>query len=198
MKFLIVGFHCSGKQEVLDTLENLGINCGKHFSNFDNPHPNIYNSYNFDIFDNKDINEIFENNAYIYFNDINIDNHASYKYYEGITKYEFDNNDVFALSPDQFLKISAKSINDDVVIVWMDNNKENRLNRYREEKRSYSFSNREELEKSNINLFAKTIYNFNNSKLIYFINEDPNRVAVIIYTLIKHPELIDIYSEYYN
>lgn len=198
MKFLIVGFHCSGKQEVLDTLENLGINCGKHFSNLDKQQSNIYNSYNYDIFDNKDINEIFENNAYIYFNDINIDNHTSYKYYEGITKYEFDNNDVFALSPDQFLKISAKSINDDVVIVWMDNNKENRLNRYREEKRSYSFSNREELEKSNINLFAKTIYNFNNSKLLYFINEDPNRVAVIIYTLIKHPELIDIYSEYYN
>ena len=149
MKFLIVGLHSSGKQEVLDTLTEMGVKCGRLFSNLDNPSPEIYNSFNYDIFTTKEVNEIFENNAYIFINELDrASNVNSYKYFEGLTKYEFDNNDVFALSPDQLLHISPNAIKDDICFVWMDNDKEDRILKYRKEKRTYNFSNREEIEKN--------------------------------------------------
>ena len=199
MKFFIVGMHCSGKQEILDILENHDVSCGRQFSNLSSPSNQVYNSYNYELYDMVDINEIFENNAYIFINEVDsYSNLNSYKYYEGLSKYEFDNNDVFSISPDQLLHISKKNINDDVCFIWVDNNKEDRLNRYRSEKREYSFSSREEIEKKDINTIIKTIYNFNKSKVLYFVNEEPGRVAAVIYSLVKHPELIDIYAEYYN
>lgn len=199
MKFFIVGFHCSGKQEVLDILEREGINCGKQFSNLETPSCSIYNSYNYDLYDRKDINDIFENNAYVFINEMDeLFNVNSYKYFEGLTKYEFDNNDVFLLSPNQLLQISQNNINEDICFIWLDNNKEDRLKRYKLEKREYSFSNREIIEKKDVNSFVKTLYGFNNSNLLYFINEEPARVATIVYSLVKHPELIEIYTKYYN
>lgn len=199
MKFLIVGLHSSGKQEVLDTLTEMGVKCGRLFSNLDNPSPEIYNSFNYDIFTTKEVNEIFENNAYIFINELDrASNVNSYKYFEGLTKYEFDNNDVFALSPDQLLHISPNAIKDDICFVWMDNDKEDRILRYRKEKRIYNFSNREEIEKNDLDFFVKTLYNYNNSSLIYFVKEDPCRVATIIYSIIKHPDLMDVFVKNFN
>ena len=199
MKFLIVGLHSSGKQEVLDTLTEMGVECGRLFSNLDNPSPEIYNSFNYDIFTTKEVNEIFENNAYIFINELDrASNVNSYKYFEGLTKYEFDNNDVFALSPDQLLHISPNAIKDDICFVWMDNDKEDRILRYRKEKRIYNFSNREEIEKNDLDFFVKTLYNYNNSSLIYFVKEDPCRVATIIYSIIKHPDLMDVFVKNFN
>lgn len=199
MKFLIVGLHSSGKQEVLDTLTEMGVKCGRLFSNLDNPSPEIYNSFNYDIFTTKEVNEIFENNAYIFINELDrASNVNSYKYFEGLTKYEFDNNDVFALSPDQLLHISPNAIKDDICFVWMDNDKEDRILKYRREKRTYNFSNREEIEKNDLDFFVKTLYNYNNSSLIYFVKEDPCRVATIIYSIIKHPDLMDVFVKNFN
>jgi hypothetical protein len=199
MKFFIVGLHCSGKQEVLDILERNGINCGKQFSNIDEPSPTIYNSYNYELYSMNDINEIFENNAYIFINELDsVFNVNSYKYFEGLSKYEFDNNDVFTISPNQLLQISPSAIKEDVCFIWMDNNSNDRLNRYKREKREYGFVAKDQIEKRDIDAFSKTIYNFNNSKVIYFTNEEPCRVATIVYTLIKHPELMDIFIENFN
>lgn len=199
MKFLIVGLHSSGKQEVLDTLTEMGVKCGRLFSNLDNPSPEIYNSFNYDIFTTKEVNEIFENNAYIFINELDRSSNVnSYKYFEGLTKYEFDNNDVFALSPDQLLHISPNAIKDDICFVWMDNDKEDRILRYRKEKRTYNFSNREEIEKNDLDFFVKTLYNYNNSSLIYFVKEDPCRVATIIYSIIQHPDLMDVFVKNFN
>lgn len=199
MKFLIVGLHSSGKQEVLDTLTEMGIKCGRLFSNLDNPSPDIYNSFNYDIFTTKEVNEIFENNAYIFINELDRSSNVnSYKYFEGLTKYEFDNNDVFALSPDQLLHISPNAIKDDICFVWMDNDKEDRILKYRKEKRTYNFSNREEIEKNDLDFFVKTLYNYDNSSLIYFVKEDPCRVATVIYSIIKHPDLLDVFVKNFN
>lgn len=199
MKFFIVGLHCSGKQEVVDTLEKHGVLCGKLFSNIDAPSHEIYNSYNYELYTTTDINEIFENNAYIFINELDSESCVnSYKYYEGLTRYEFDNNDVFVLSPDQLSHISPNMIKEEVCFIWMDNNKEDRLGRYRREKRNYSFSMRESIERRDINNFAKMMYGFGNSKMIYFVGEDPCRVATIIYSIIKHPDLLEVFTEYYN
>jgi hypothetical protein len=199
MKFFIVGFHCSGKQEVLDILNKYDIKCGKLFSNIDEPSTTIYNSYNYDLFSMKDVNEVFENNAYVFINELDsYSNLNSYKYFEGLSKWEFDNNEVFAISPNQLLHISQNAIKENVCFIWLDNNRDDRMARYRNERREYNFSNRENIEKRDVASFVKTMYSFNNSKLLYFVGEEPGRVAAIIYSLIKHPELIDIYTEYYN
>lgn len=198
MKFFIVGLHCSGKQEVLDILEKNGVRCGKQFSNIEEPSPNIYNSYNYELYSMCDINDIFENNAYIFINELENKYINSYKYFEGLTRYEFDNNDVFTISPDQLLHISQSVIKEDICFIWMDNNTTDRMNRYKREKREYGFIQKDDIEKRDIDSFSKTIYNFNNSKVIYFTNEEPCRVATIVYTLIKHPDLIDIFVENFN
>lgn len=198
MKFFIVGMHCSGKQDVINTLKEYDVKCGRLFSNIEHPTSDVYNSDNYDLFTSMEVNEIFENNAYVFINELESENINSYRYFEGLTTYEFDNNDVFAISPNQLLNISKNNITDDICFIWMDNNKEERLNRFRSEKRTYSFFNRENIEVKDMDVFVKTLYNFNNSKILYFVNEDPDRVATIIYTLIKHPELMEIYTKYYN
>lgn len=201
MKYIIIGMHSSGKQEVVDILENYGIRCGRLFSNIDNPTPNVYNSSNYELYTIKDINSIFENNAYIFIQELPLGDNigmTSWKYYEGLSLYEFENNDVFVMSPDQLFSISPTSIKDDVCFIWMDNTKKERLNRYYTEKRSYSFADRDEIEMKDSNSFVKFLYGFDKSRVLYFTNEDPARVAAVIYSSIKHPELIGIYTESFN
>lgn len=194
--------HSSGKQEVADILENHGIKCGRLFTNVDNPSAsNVYNGSNYEQYSSKDINEVFENNAYIFMHEFpwgNELNLSSLKYYEGLSLYEFENNDVFVMSPDQLFSISTTSIKDDVCFIWMDNTKKERLNRYYAERRSYSFSNREEIESKDSNSFVKFLYGFEKGRVLYFTNEDPMRVAAVVYSLITHPDLLDIYTETYN
>lgn len=203
MKYIIIGMHGSGKQEVIDILENKGIKCGKLFTNFENPTAsNIYNGSNYEQYSIKDINDIFENNAYIFlqefpFGDASL-NVSALKYYEGLSLYEFENNDVFVLSPDQLFSISPALIKDNVTFIWMDNPKRNRLNRYFEEKRSYNFYNREDIESKDSSSFVKFLYSFDKSNVLYFTNEEPSRVAAIIYSAIQHPDLLSTYIQAFN
>jgi hypothetical protein len=78
----------------------------------------------------------------------------------------------------------------------LDNTEVNRYSRYSEENRQYSFNEREIYEKQDISAFIKAIYN--GDKLIYFTNEDPSRIATILYTIIKYPELLDLYVKNFN
>lgn len=203
MKYIIIGMHGSGKQEVVDILENKGIKCGKLFTNLENPTAsNIYNGSNYEQYSIKDINDIFENNAYIFlqefpFGDVSL-NVSAFKYYEGLSLYEFENNDVFVLSPDQLFSISPALIKDNVTFIWMDNPKRNRLNRYFEEKRSYNFYNREDIESKDSSSFVKFLYGFDKSNVLYFTNEEPSRVAAIIYSAIQHPDLLPTYIQAFN
>lgn len=199
MKYILTGLHCSGKQEVIDILENNGIKCGKLFTNLENI-TNIYNGLNYEQYTSKDINDIFENNAYIFMQEYP-DNKISTvyeKYYEGLSLYEFENNDVFILSPDQLFSINPTTIKEDITFVWLDNIKDDRLNRYYSEKRQYSFYDRENIERKDINSFVKLIYGFNNSNVMYFTNEEPVRIAAIIYSMIKHPDLTQMFIESFN
>lgn len=202
MKYIIIGMHCSGKQEVADILENNGVRCGRLFTNLDNPStPNIYNGSNYEQYATKDINEVFENNAYIFMQEFPFgeeSNMSAYKYYEGLSLYTFENNDVFVMSPDQLFSVSPTSIKEPVTFIWLDNPKKDRLNRYYAEKRSYSFYDREDIEMKDANSFVKFLYGFDNSKVLYFTNEDPMRIAAIIYSAITYPDLLDIYTEAFN
>ena len=193
MKIFIIGFHGSGKQEICDILRNENINVGRLFTNL--PTFNNQPYHNYETFTNEDIKEIFENNAYIFIKEVE---NESYEYFEGLSSYEFDNNDVFMITPNQFVKITPTVIKEPICIIWLDNTQENRLLRYRQEKETYDFFKQETVEKQYINDFINNIYNYPKSKLLYFTNEEPCRVATIAYTLVKHPELVNIYEKNFN
>lgn len=200
MKFLIVGLHASGKQEILDILEKQGVSVGRLFSNIESASPYIYNSYNYELMSTSDINEMFENKAYLFLQELESEaTTKSYKYYEGLSQWTYDNNQVFALTPDQFTSIPAKSYRgEELVVVWVDNDKHNRNNRFLLEKRAYRFGEREEIENRDIAVFGKSIYSLPNSHVIYFANEEPGRVACSVLTLIEHPEYIPLYEKYFD
>lgn len=200
MKFFIVGLHASGKQEILDILEKQGINVGRLFSNIEAASPQIYNSYNYELMSTSDINEMFENKQYLFLQELESSaTTKSYKYYEGLSFYSYDNGQVFALSPDQFIAIPQKAYRgDEIVIIWVDNDKHARNNRYHLEKRCYEFSEREEIENRDIAVFGKSIYSLPNSHIIYFANEEPGRIACSVLTLIQHPEYLPLYEKYFD
>lgn len=200
MKFFIIGLHASGKHEIAHMLEDMGLKYGRLFTSHDIGLGNLpaYAANEYEHYDAMDIHDIFENNAYIFMHE-----HqdpcimSSYKCFEGLSKYAYDNNDVFVLSLDQFMDIPSNNIPSDAVFVWLDNIKNNRYNRYRIEKCEYNFSNREELEKKDIKEFTKTLYS-NAKNIIYFTNEEPCRIATIIYSIHKHPDLLNLFTKNFN
>ena len=202
MKYIIIGMHGSGKQEVVDILRDNGIRCGRLFTNLDiSAAPNIYNIDNYEQYSSKDIHDIFENNAYIFMQEFPFSANMALTdgtFYEGLSSYEFENNDVFIMRPDQLFSISPTSVKDNITFIWMDNTKKERLGKYHSERRNYNFYNRENIELRDANSFVKFLYGFDNSNVIYFTSEEPNRVAAIIYSAIKHPDLLPIYTEAFN
>lgn len=146
------------------------------------------------MYSDEEIKELFENNAYVFYKDITILNNK----YEGLSLYEFDRKQVFALSPDQFLSIPNKPLDEELVIVWLDNNKLDRQNRFKQENRLYNFKDRDSIEKLNEDDFIANIYNFPKSNTLYFCNEDPQRVAAIIYSISTHPDLLDVFARKFN
>jgi hypothetical protein len=192
MKFFIVGLHGSGKSDIVDILERKGISCGHIFSDITTPKDNIYNSYNYELYTTKDVNEVFENDAYLFIKECK---NGDQKFYEGLSRYSFENNDVFVLSPDQLLATSFNNIDEDICFVWVDNTRSNRYNKYFDDRKSYNFKQREELETEDLSTFVKLIYT---KRMLYFSNEEPSRIASIIYTMVKFPETQEIFFENYD
>lgn len=192
MKFFIVGLHSSGKSDIVDILERKDISCGHIFSDITTPKDNIYNSYNYELYTTKDVNEVFENDAYLFVKECKV---GDQKFYEGLSRYAFENNDVFVLSPDQLLSTSFNNIDEDICFVWVDNTRSNRYNKYLEDRKSYNFKERELLESEDLSTFVKIIYT---KPMLYFSNEESSRIAAIIYTMIKHPETQQMFFEAYN
>lgn len=202
MKFIIIGMHASGKHEIANQLEELGMKYGKLFSSAPNINDitNIYAKSHFEQYDVNDVTDVFENNAYIFIQEQpdNILNVSAHKYFQGLSKYTYDNNDVFVMSPDQLMSVAVANQPDDVIYVWLDNTKANRNNRYKVEKRNYIFNEREDLEKRDIKDFVKTLYNIADGRMLYFTNEEPCRIATIINSIYKYPELLEQFIKNFN
>lgn len=189
MKYFIVGKHASGKMKVANILISNGISVGHLSTNADltddiTQH-NFYKKYTIG-----DMNSIFENNAYIFFHDIN---NNMMNDYECLTKYDFDNHDVFVLSPHQINSIPNVNLNERVCFVWLDNNLSNREIVHIDENRKYSFVEREQFESIDTYDFINKIYNLPNSNMIYFWNEEPQRIACILHAMIKHTDLEELF-----
>jgi hypothetical protein len=192
MKFFVVGLHSSGKSDVIDFLEKKGIKCGHIFSDLETIKESIYGSTNYESYTIKDVNEVFENDAYIFVQECK---HKDIRYYEGLSKYSFEHNEVFYLSPDQLVKCSFTNINEPICFIWLDNTRSHRLTKHTEDRRTYNFKQREELETQDLSTFVKIIYS---KPHLYFSNEDPIRVAAIIYTMITSPESQNIFFSNFN
>lgn len=202
MKFIIIGMHASGKHEIAHQLEDLGMKYGRLFSSVPNINDmkEVYAKDEFETYDVMDIHDVFENNAYVFIQEQPDDviNVSAHKFFQGLSKYTYDNNDVFVMSPDQFMSISVSNLPKDAVYVWLDNTKTNRQTRYKSSKLDYSFNIREQLEKNDIKDFVKTLYSVSNGNLLYFTNEVPGRISAIIYSIYKHNDLLNVYTENFN
>lgn len=199
MKFFIVGAQGTQKRDLLEIIrqDHPEMRIAKLFSNVNPEQRGLYRNINdYNIYKENEIRGVFENKAYLFIKEID---EISYNIYEGISLYDFDNSDVISLSPDEMVRIPINTpLNDDVCIVWLDNNEKNRFNNYKIGKLDYSFKQREEIEKQCMNDFVSNIYSFPNSKLIYFYNEDVERVSAIIYALYKDNTLINEFSKKFN
>lgn len=192
MKYIITGLHSSGKLEAAQQLIVNGIRVGKMFTNVDSI---SYHKPLYEFFPTDEVNNIFENQAYVYFSEI--ENSISSNY-EGLSIHEFDNNDVFVLSPNQLNSIPLKSLPSDICFIWMDCNINNRISRFKQEKRQYDFKKREELERLDLSDFVDKLYNMPNSRIVYFSNEDPQRVAALVEIMVKYPETIKTITKYFR
>lgn len=200
MKYFIVGKQCVGKQACLNKLEEMDIAVGHEFSNIPEPYPQVYIDPKYERYSTDDINKIFENNAYVCIGGIEEQNVLdSYMFYRGISMYTYDNSDVMILTPNQVTSINKKVIREEpITFIWMDNTEDKRQYRYLQEHRKYSFKEIESLEKHSDMDFMKAIYEFPNSNVLYFVNEEPERVATIIASCVKHPDLLPLFVENYK
>lgn len=199
MKFFIVGLHSSGKQEVGQILRDMDVSVGRLFTNLDEESPSIYNCNKYEIFDTQIVNELFENDSYIFIHDLETQiGFVNYKTYEGMTMWEYDQNDVHILSPNQLIAIPpAKLRGEDICYVWLDNTREHRMSYYISRDCTYSFGFQESLETQDMESFVKKVY-YPGSKVLYFTNETPERIATIIYACIKHEDLLPIFLNNFN
>lgn len=205
MKYFIVGMHGSGKQEIGHILRKMDVSVGRIFTNLDDRNHNIYNVEEYELFDTQTVNEMFENNSYMFIKELETeDGLISYKTYEGLSTWEYDQNQVHIFSPDQLLAIpQTKLAGENICYVWLDNNRDQRLTYYIHNQSTYSFALREEVEGLDMDSFVKRIYTntYDSSagpRVLYFNNEVPERIATIIYSCIKYPDLLNIFIENYS
>lgn len=198
MKVFIVGKHASGKHEALRTCESMGVKVGHEFTSMP-LNPLIYMDPNAEIYSQKDVADIFELQAYICISGIEetgiVD---SYAHHRGISHHTYDNADVMVLTPTQLEGLNKKLIKDRVLFVWMDNTQDNRIRRHAEERRGYEFMEQDEIESRYESDFVKCLYNYPNSDVLYFTNEDPERVGTIIAALVEHPNLVPKFLKTFN
>ena len=189
-KYILIGFNGSGKMAVADALAGMGVKVGQTFRSIDTI-PNTY-SLSTIVYGSKEVNEMFENQSYLFLKESTTKSSRS-KYYEGISFFEYQNNDVFVMTPDQFNTVSR--FDDNIIFVWLDNNVAQRHYRHRTEKRRYDFNAQERVEREYIQDFTSRI---GDNNVLYFFNEEPSRVATIIHSLIKHPDLLDVFLENFS
>lgn len=199
MKVFIVGKQCTGKLEVLNRLEELGCVVGRPFSNIEEYDPRIYMDPAYSMYSELDIERIFEQESYIYIHgcrERGVPNAHMIQF--GLSLYTFDGAEVFSLTPEEFLAIQQKKFNEDILIVWLDNTRQDRYVRHNREDRLYNFDQREKEESICDSELCKQIYSVPSAGVLYFNNEVPERIAAIIYSILKHDDLLSIYINNFN
>ena len=194
MKVWIVGAQGTCKKEIADLLAEEKFKVGHLFTNIAQDVP-IYHKELYKYYDSEDIKSIFENNAYVFINNIlNGQDDA----YDGLDFSEYDDNNVFVLSIDQFLSVNTKYISKDDLIVWVDGDKNWRSSNIDFD--SYDVGSRERIEKSQYVGFFNLINTLKTStkNVLYFLNEEPVRVKTIIKIIANNPKLKQEFIRNFN
>ena len=88
-KYIIIGFNASGKMAVANKLREMEIKVGQTFRSTEF----VGNQYSISstIYDVEEVNNLFESQQYLFIKEsVNKAN----KYYEGISHYEYQNNEI--------------------------------------------------------------------------------------------------------
>ena len=191
MKYLIIGRQGCGLPEIIRELEELGLSVGHIFRSIQELQPQTYTLSHI-VYDYSDIEKIEESGSYIFMQEC----FQKEKFLEGLSFYEYDNNDVIYMGIDHVVKIPQKTWDKmDVTIIWLDNTSDYRYNHLAESGCTHNIEIQEDNESFHIQGFIERVYD---KKHIYFFNEDPDRVTAIIYGLVKHPDLLDIFVKKFN
>lgn len=191
MKYLIVGRQGCGLPEIIEEIENMGLSVGHIFRSTRDLDPQSYTLSRI-VYDYTDIEKIEETDSYIFIQE----SFQKEKFLEGLSFYEYDRNDISYMGIDHIVKIPQKVWDKmDVTIIWLDNTYDFRYNYMLENHYKHAFKIQEDNENFNIPGFMERIYD---KKHIYFFNEDPKRVASILYALVKHPDLSDIFIKNFD
>ena len=194
LKIIITGAQCSGKYELAKQLQAYNtkeFKLGRLFSDRpENEQLNIQNSNIIDYLSTEDIKLSFENDALLFLSNFhNI-------YYEGITRIDFDKNNIFILSPEQMINIpSSIFLQYRILIIWLDGKKSNRKMRFIKENRNYDFLNQEDFDNDDIPTMVEYL---RDKEYLYFLDEIPERIVPIIYLLWKEPQWINNFINAYN
>lgn len=192
MKIWLVGPQGTCKRDIYRLLGADKFKLGKLFTN--KPIDDIsYNKYIYKYFPLETVNEVFENNSNIFIQTCLDD---SENIYTGLDFAEYDENDVFVLTPEQFTAIPTQYFKDGLV-VWLDGGWNWRKNnivydefRYDTDP-TYNYNNVEIAEKSFYKPFCKMMNELiaNNKNVLYFLEESPNRVKAIIKSIALNPKI---------
>lgn len=191
MKYLIVGRQGCGLPEIIEEIENMGLSVGHIFRSTRDLDPQSYTLSRI-VYDYTDIEKIEETDSYIFIQE----SFQKEKFLEGLSFYEYDRNDISYMGIDHIVKIPQKVWDKmDVTIIWLDNTYDFRYNYMLENHYKHTFKIQEDNENFNIPGFMERIYD---KQHIYFFNEDPRRVASILFALVKHPDLLDIFIKNFD
>jgi len=184
IKTIIIGLHDSGKQEIREFMKNQGLVACRKFSS----DPEAYDDY----FEPITVKEIFDNNSYLY---VDTFFEKQSDVFVGATLNDYDNCDFITLSPREFMQIPANRNLGEVVIIWVDNTRSRRFEHWKSKKECTDFNAQEEFEKAGTSNLINYIYKFPNSHVLYFNNEEAERIAAIATAVSKVPELIPIFEK---
>lgn len=191
MKYLIIGRQGSGIPEIVEDLEKLGVSVGHIFRSIPEVDEKSYTLSKI-VYDFSDIEKIEETNSYIFIQEC----FQKEKFLEGLSFYEYDNNDVIYMGIDHVAKIPQKVWDKmNVTIIWLDNTYDFRMNYMLENGYKHMYYIQEDNEGFNIAGFTDRVYDKSH---IYFFNEDPKRISAIIYSLVKYPDLLDIFIKNFD
>ena len=194
MKIFIVGCQATGKHEVANLLRKDGVSVGSIFTDMSSiESQDKYGFDNYEILSKEEVKMTFECEATIFVNTVP---YTCDRFYEGLSLYEYDNNTVFVVTPYQFNNISTKYIKPQTkdprdehypLIIWLDGSNHTRSMRHKTENRIYNYVKQEIFEQASVPDFIDYVNSLDN--VMYFNNEESNRVKTIIKAILTFPEL---------
>lgn len=189
MKYLIIGRQGCGLPQIINELEKLSVNIGHIFRNQKDLKKNTY-TLSQKVYKNDDIEKMEISNSYIFL----LECMQNERFIEGLSFWDYDSNDVIYMGIEHLVKIPEVRWEEmDVTIIWLDNNNDFRMNMLDEA--THNIKMQEDNESQNIPGFIERIYE---KPHIYFFNEMPERVATIVWSLVKHPDLAQTFIKNFN